>query len=460
MWMLPLLLGSFLGVLDPFVVTVALPVIRDDLGASPAQTQWLFTGYSAMYGMGLISGSRLGDRYGRRRLFLSGTAAYAGASVVAGIAPAIIVLIVARLVQGLAAAAMLPQVLSIIRSDCPEPERARAIGWYGATIGLGVVCGPAVGGLLVGAAGWRAIFLVNLPLGLVVLAGAALTVGESRAPVGRGLDLLGAGLGAGTLLAFIGPASSGPQAGWPGWSVGLLASVPILLAIFVAHERRVERRCATPMVPLRLFRERRFTTGIVAILLLYGAGAGAPLVFVLSYYLQDQLDRSASSVGLTFAPLGLGFAVASACAARLVRGWGPLVPRFGAGIVVAALLALIGTTVVAPPELQPALFMPVLLLAGIGQGLAANPAIAAVLGAAPSTEAGPAAALLLVTTQIGNIVGVTLAGAVYFASSDPTGAGDRPAVTAALTALALATLGTMFVLRALPGGDLGPAGRR
>ncbi len=448
-----LLLGSFMGVLDPFVVTVALPVIRADLGASFAQTQWMLAGYGTTYGVGLIIGGRLGDLYGRRRLFLAGMGVYAAASVAAGTAPFVGALIAARLVQGAAAAAMLPQVLAIIRADYAEPQRGRAIGWYGAIIGLGVVCGPPLGGLLVAADiagwGWRSVFLMNLPLGLVVITAAALTVPGSRSTGPRRLDLLGAGLGAVTLLAFFVPVSQGAEAGWRWWVILPLAAVPLLLAVFVAHERRVERRGHAPVLPLGLFAARRFTTGILVVLLLYAAGAGAPLVFLFTYYLQDGLGRSPLWTGLVFAPLGVGFAVASVCAPRLFRRVGLAVPAIGAGIVVLGLGGLILVTLATPADLQPVLFLPVMLLAGFGQGLAANPVFAQVLAAAPESGVGPASGFLLTTTQVANIVGVIGVGAVFSALLSETGpsrAGYSTALSTSLVLLAAASLTTLALV--------------
>jgi EmrB/QacA subfamily drug resistance transporter len=449
-----LLLGSFMGVLDPFVVTVALPAIRSDLGASAAQSQWTVAGYAAMYGTGLVLGGRLGDRHGRRRLFLAGMTGYVAASLVAGTAPAADVLVGARLVQGLAAAAVLPQVLSIIRSGYPERERERAVGWYGATIGLGVVCGPVFGGLLVGAdvagLGWRTAFLANLPLGAVVLAGVALTVAESRGDGVRQLDLLGACLGAAAVLALLVPVSQGPESGWPWWAAALLAAVPVLLAGFLLHERRHR----APVLPLRLFAERRFSAGIVVVLLMYAAGAGAPLVFVLTHYVQDGLGRSPLEAGLVFAPLGLGFAVASAVAPRMYRRGGAAVPSAGCGVVVVALGALVLVATAAPVGLRSALLATVLLVAGIGQGLAVNPVITLVLTAAPDSTAGAASGLLLTCTQVGNVVGVTGVGGVFLALLRPGPAGLAaygPALAWSLALLAAATVAALVIVATLLG---------
>jgi MFS family permease len=421
-----LLLGSFMGVLDPFVVTVALPAIRSDLGATAAQAQWIVAGYGAVYGM----------------------SAYVAASALAGTAPTAEVLVGARLAQGLAAAAVLPQVLSIIRTGYGGGERDRAVGWYGATIGLGVVCGPAVGGLLVAAdvagLGWRSAFLVNLPLGAAVVACAALTVPESRAEGVRHLDLLGALLGAAALLAVLVPVSQGRENGWPWWAVASLAAAPVLLAGFLRHERRHR----APVLPRHLFAERRFSAGIVVVLLLYAAGAGAPLVFVLTHYVQDGLGRSPLEAGLAFAPLGVGFALASAVAPRLSR-WGAAVPAAGAAVVACALGVVVLVGVAAPVERQPAFLAVALLIAGIGQGLAVNPVIALVLAVAPDSAAGASSGLLLTTTQVGNVLGVTGVGGVFLAllpPDPPDVAAYGPALAWSSTMLAAATLAALVIV--------------
>jgi MFS family permease len=339
-------------------------------------------------------------------------------------------------------------VLSIIRGTYPEGERERAVGRYGATIGLGVVCGPVVGGLLVGAdvagLGWRSVFLMNVPLGAIVVAGAALAAPESRADGVRHLDPVGVLLGAAALLALLVPVGQGPGSGWPWWSVALLAVAPVLVAGFLLHERRHR----APVLPPHLFAERRFSAGIGVVLLLYAAGAGAPLVFVLTHYLQDGLGRSPLEAGLLFAPLGLGFAVASAVAPRLA-GRGVAVPAAGCAVVVAGMGALVAVATAAPAELRSVLVAPVLLVAGIGQGFAVNPVIALVLTAAPDSAAGASSGLLLTTTQVGNVLGVTGVGGVFLAllpPDPPDVATYGPALAWSSALLASATAAALIII--------------
>jgi predicted MFS family arabinose efflux permease len=228
------------------------------------------------------------------------------------------------------------------------------------------------------------------------------------------------------------PISRGPETGWPWWIVTPLACSPALIAGFLWYERRLERLRRAPIVPPGLFSERRFATGIVAILLLYAAGANAPLVFVLTHHLQDGLGASPLQTGLVFAPLGLGFAVASATAPRSYRRFGRAVPITGSCIVAAALGGIAAVAAVAPVAVQPVLVAALMLVAGTGQGLATNPLVALVLAAAPDDAVGVASGVLLTTTQVGNGLGVTGIGAVFFAVLRP----DAPAATAHAQALA------------------------
>jgi EmrB/QacA subfamily drug resistance transporter len=410
-----LLLGAFMGVLDVFVVTVALPEIRAELGATFGQTQLVMAGYAMAYAVGLITGGRLGDLYGRRRLFVVGGGVFVVASVVCGIAHSPAVLIAARIVQGLGAAAMLPQVLSIIRVSVPGRQRSAAVGWYGAVIGLGAVCGPMIGGLLVAADlagwGWRLVFLVNAPIGVGALVGVALTVDESRAGRVVGLDLLGAGLSAVGLVALLVPLAHGAESAWPPWMVGSLFVAPLLLGGLVAYERRLERHGGTPLLRVGLFANRAFTGGLGVVFALY---AGDALFFVLTYHLQEGLQLSPAASGILLAPVGLGFALASAIAPRLVARGGLLVPAWGIVLNLAGLVGIVLVDANVAAAHRPLWFVPVLLIVGVGHGLAANPLIGMVVSSVARNDAGTASGILLTTTQIANAFGVAVVGSVFF----------------------------------------------
>jgi len=461
-----LLAGSFMGALDGFIVTIAVPSIHADLGATFGQTQLIVAGYGTVFAVGLGVGGRLGDRYGHRRLFLIGMTMFVAASAACGAARGPAMLIAARLVQGLGAAATLPQVLSIIRSALPERQRSAAIGWYGATVGLGVVCGPALGGVVIAAdiagLGWRWVFLINVPLGIAVLVGSALAVPQTRDHARHDIDLAGAGLAAVGLAALVIPLTQGPGAGWPPWMVACLLVAPVLLAGFVVYEHRLGDRHPTPLLPLRLFRIPRFSMAVATVLMLNAAGAGAALLFCLSYYLQPGLGLSPLQTGLLFAPLGLGFAVGSAAAPRLFARYGRRVPATGIMLVISGFMGIIGTdAAVAAPD-RPLLLVPVLLLAGTGQGLATNPLITLVMSGVRERDAGAASGAYLTTGELGNALGLATFGAVFLAlvAGDPmraTPAAFSRALTWTAVAFAVAIATALLLVRRLPTADA-PAG--
>jgi EmrB/QacA subfamily drug resistance transporter len=412
-----LLLGSFIGALDAFIVTTALPSIRSDLPATFGQTQLIVVGYGTVFAVGLGIGGRLGDRHGHRRLFLAGITLFVTASVAAAAAPGPVVLITARVAQGLGAAAALPQVLSIIRSTFPDDERSTAVGWYGATVGLGVVSGPALGGVLLALDlagwGWRWVFLINLPFGLAVLAGAALLVEESAATVRHRMDVAGAGMAAAGLGALLVPLTTGAEAGWPVWTVPCLLTGILLLAGFVARQRRLDAADATPLLPLRLFRDRRFSGGVTTILVLNAAGTGAALLFCLSYYLQTGLGLTPLRTGLVLAVVGLGFCLGSLVAPRLSRRYGPAVVVAGISVLIVGLAGLVAADRIVAASDRPLALVPALLVAGIGQGLTNNPLITLVMLGVDRRDAGAASGIYHTTGELGNAFGLAVFGSVF-----------------------------------------------
>jgi EmrB/QacA subfamily drug resistance transporter len=447
------LAATFMGMLDVFIVNVAAPSIQHGLKASFAELQLVIAGYVLAYAVGLVTGGRVGDAIGRKRAFLLGTAAFTAASLACALAPTAPVLIVFRILQGLAAALMLPQVLSIVQVSFPERERARALGFYGATIGLASIAGQLVGGLLIDAdiAGlaWRAVFLVNLPIGILAIAGALKTVSESREPDRQCLDLAGVALLSLALITLMLPLIE-KRAYW------LIIACPILLAAFVAVEWRLTARGAAPLVPLRLFEQRPFSAGLATVLVFYSGNAA--LFLVLAYYLQGGLHLSPLGSGLTFLPLGVGFASTSLTVRRALPRFGALVLTVGA-LVMAAGLGLIAATVAAGPGVaaQPYLIAPGLFIAGAGQGIVAAPLINTVLERVSGSEAGAGSGVLLTATQIANALGVSALGAIFAAALGTNPATGATAPTAryetafrtsllVMIALALATAASSMVI--------------
>ncbi|MFI6388654.1 MFS transporter [Nonomuraea sp. NPDC050547] len=401
------LVAVFVTTLDFFIANVAIPSIRTDLAAGPAATQLVFGGYGLAYAAGLIISGRLGDLYGARRIFMAGLALFTLASVAAGTAPGILALIVARVVQGSAAALLAPQVLTLIGALYPGADRARAFGWYGTATGVAGVSGQVVGGLLMaadlGGLGWRAVFLINLPIGVAALLAARIVLPElpasAPAVAGRTLDVPGALLVAGGLAAIVLPLVQGPELGWPPWTWLLLALSAPLLTAFVARQRTRPE----PLLDLRVFGEPGFARGLVAVALLFGGSAG--LSFVLAVYLQDGLGLGPLAAGMVFTALNAGFFVAS-----LRRGR----PVAGALAIVAGLVLVRGAVGAGEPYLIAA----ALGVVGAGMGLLMSPLISAVLARVRRERAGAAAGVLGTAQETGGVLGGTLTGAVFLAAAD------------------------------------------
>ncbi|MBD0323870.1 MAG: MFS transporter, partial [Aldersonia sp.] len=258
-----LLLASFMDLMDNTIVNVALPAIETSLDATPAQLEWVVSGYVLAFAAMLIAGGRLGDMLGRRTVFLIGTAGFTVASLLAGLVGSGTELVVVRLVQGLFAGVMVPQVLGTVQALYSPKERAGVYGIAGAVTGLAAVGGPLLGGAFVSGdvlgLGWRAIFLVNVPVGLVVVIGALILVPQTKADHPLSVDVLGIVLAVGGVLALVYPLIEGRQAGWPWWTIALFVLAPILLAAFVIHERRRANCGRALLLPLRLFADRGFS---------------------------------------------------------------------------------------------------------------------------------------------------------------------------------------------------------
>ncbi|MFF4605142.1 MFS transporter [Streptomyces sp. NPDC001339] len=453
-----LLVAAIMDAVDVTVVNVAIPHIQNDTGASFSQVQWVVGGYALAFALGLITGGRLGDLYGRKRVFLTGVAGFTLASLVCGIATTPEVLLAGRVVQGALAALMVPQVLSIVHVSFPEKERGKVFGVYGAVTALGVLAGPLVGALLVDGDlfgwGWRPIFLVNLPLGIIGLIAGALLIRESKAEKAARLDVVGVLLSTVGLLFLVLPLTQGRELGWPAWTwVMLAASVPVL-AVFVLHQRRVAGRGGTPLVELLLFSRRSFAGGL-GVQLLFGLASG---VFFLSWalYLQLGLGFSPLKAGLSGLPLSLLLMAGAGVSMQV------LVPRFGRAVLqVGALVAAVGMGLFAwmtghyGAEITLWQTMLPLVPMGIGMGLIVAPLADIILSEVPHEHAGSASGLNNTTTQLGQAVGTVLSSLIFFnhlGEGDPaTQAADMPdAFAQTLPYVGAAFLVAFAVLFAVP----------
>src|SRR6266699_4292901 len=303
---------------------MAIPSIQRDLDASYSDVQWALAGYTLAYALVLITGGRLGDTFGRKRLFLIGVTGFTIMSALCGAAQSPGQLIAFRVVQGAMGAIMVPQVLAVIQVIFPPRERIKALAGFGVTAGLGTVSGPLLGGLLIQhnlfGLSWRPIFLINVPVGILAVIASAVLVRESRSPRPPRLDPVGVVLVSAALLLLLYPLVEGRQLGWPGWTfVSMAAAVP-MFALFVWYEQVKDRRDGSPLVPPRLFREREFSVGM-AIALTFFLGVTS-FALILTLFLQIGLGFSALHAGLTFLPFSGGVLIASDEDARLANRFG------------------------------------------------------------------------------------------------------------------------------------------
>ncbi|KAA2258040.1 MFS transporter [Solihabitans fulvus] len=414
--MLIVVSGMFMIGLDFFGVNVAIPATRADLHASTAAVQFIVSGFSLAYAASMLTAGRLGDLYGRRRLFGSGMVLFTVASLAAGLAPNSGVLIAARVAQGVGAAVMTPQMLAILNTSFSGAQRVRAFTAFALSMGLSATFGQLIGGVLihldVAGLGWRAIFLVNVPIGVVALAAMRAVIPESRGTGRQGLDLVGALLGSGGLLAVVLPLVEGREQGWPAWSlVCLAASVPLLVA-FAVRQLRLERHGRAPLISLRLFRERAFAVGIVMILGFFAAMAS--FMLVLALYLQDGRGLSPLASGTVFGALGLGYIPAALAAPRVAARLGRHVLTVGALVVAAGYGVLVGAVSTIGVAGSSMWLLVGLFVAGVGMALFINPATPTVLAGVAPAQAAAAAGVLSTAQEGGNALGVAAIGLVFF----------------------------------------------
>jgi len=415
---LAVMLGAtFMNMLDTTIVNVALPAIRAHLGSNSGQEEWVVGAYALAYGVFLIPGGRLGDSYGRRRLFVAGVAAFTLASLLCGLSTSPDELIAWRAVQGACAGLMMPQVIATIPLTFPRQLRGKAFGFYGATIGVSGALGPLIGGALVAAdlagGSWRPVFLVNLPSGIVTVVAALRLVPESRGDRG-GLDITGTLMLSAALLLLLVPLTAGQDAGWPIWCYASLAATLPALAVFVAYEHHLAQRGRRPLIDLGLYRYRSFAAGSIVSLTYFAAFNS--VYFTLSVFLQTGLTHSALNTGLALTPLAVGGFIGASQSSRVAH-------RLGVGVLVTgAILALVGFagTIVAVHHSGAGLSIwelaPGLLIAGVGSGLIIAPNIDFALIDIPPAAAGAAGGAISTAQRIGQAVGIAVFGDLLFRS--------------------------------------------
>jgi len=424
-----LLLAAFMNLLDVSIVNIAIPSIQRDLHASYADVQWALAGYTLAYAVVLITGGRLGDAFGRKRLFLIGVIGFTLMSALCGAARSPGMLIASRVAQGAMGAIMIPQVLSVIQVIFPPAERIKALAGFGVTAGLGTVSGPLLGGLLTQHSllglGWRSIFLINVPVGILAVAAAAILVRESRAPQPPKLDPGGVALVSAALLLLLYPLVQGRQLGWPAWTFVSMAAAGPAFGLFVGYERMKARKDGSPLVPLSLFRERAFSVGMsIAVTFFLGV---ASFALVLTLFLQIGLGFEPLHAGLTFLPFSGGVLVASAAAARLAPRFGRGVTMTGALVMAAGMAGLIAIVHHYGVAVTTWDMAPGLVVAGLGMGSVLAPLADILLAGVPRQHAGSASGLLNTGFQVGASIGIAVIGVIFFGL---LGSQSGPAATA------------------------------
>jgi EmrB/QacA subfamily drug resistance transporter len=406
-----LLTGAFLPILDFNVVNLALPAIRQDLGASSSEVQFVISAYAATYAVFLITGGRLGDLLGRQRMFLSGVAGFTVASVLCGVAWSPAILVAGRILQGLAATIMAPQVLASIRVLFPPDEQGRALALYGATFGLANICGQVLGGVLVSSHpfgfAWQAIFLINVPIGIVAFAGGLLFLSDSRAPQAQKLDVGGVILLSVTLGLLVYPLIEGREAGWPAWILAMLVASPFALMAFIRFEARLSDQGGDPLVALHLLRNSSFAIGLVMALAFYMLSS---FYLTFAVYLQNGLRMSPLAAGLATLPFAIGFFVSSLASSHVMYWLGVRALTLG------FLLQVLGFSVVmlSVGEVVPQSVEIGLVCAGLGFGTVMPSVIKAVIGSIDQRHAGLASGIMISTFQIGAALGVAIIGGVFY----------------------------------------------
>ncbi|KUM92100.1 MFS transporter [Streptomyces cellostaticus] len=444
--LLTLLLGTALPMIDFFVVNVALPTIERDLHAPPATLEMVVAGYAVAYAVLLVLGGRLGDTYGRRRLFLWGVAGFGLTSLACGLAPGAWWLVGARMAQGAASAALLPQVLATLHATTSGERRARAVALYGSVGGVSVVLGQVLGGVLVAAdlagTGWRAVFLVNVPVAVAALGLALRSVPDSRAERPARGDLAGTALLAATLTALLLPLTEGRAAGWPLWSVLLLCAAPPLALAFHAVERHGERTGGGPLLPPSLLAATEVRRGLLLGLPVFVGFAG--WMFVSAVTVQQGLGYGALAAGLTLVPMGVAQFAASMLAPYAVRRLGGRAVTLAAAVHLAGLATVTATVLFGPwPDLSPLALAPGLALCGVGQGLELPLYFRNLLAAVPARLAGTGSGLAATLQQSCLAVGVATLGSLFLSLVPGLGMRVALAVVLAVQAAGLVGLGVL-----------------
>jgi len=430
-----------MDLLDTLITNIAAPSIRVDLSGSASLIQWLGAGYILAMAVGLLTGGRLGDIYGRRKMFLVGTAGFTAASLLCSLAQSPEMLVGSRVLQGLFGAVVIPQGLGMIKEMFPPKEMATAFGAFGPVMGLSSVGGPILAGALISAdlfgTGWRAIFLINVPIGLAILFVAGKYLPRAATRQATRLDVVGvvlAGVAAGLIVY---PLVQGRELDWPVWTFALMAGSVVFFGIFAWYEQRVAAAGRDPLIEPGLFRKRAFSGGLVAGLVFFSAMIGFSLVYTL--YVQVGLGYSPLKAGLASMPQALGTVIGFIVAgAGLAERLGRRLIHIGLAIMTAGVVGVLAIVHLSGADVTPWRLIPALVVIGFGMGQVLAPFFDIVLAGVEPKETGTAGGTLTAIQQLGGALGLAVLGTLFFSMLgghiDARSADAAPKLRAALTA--------------------------
>jgi EmrB/QacA subfamily drug resistance transporter len=414
-----LLFGTFMDILDTMVINIAIPSIQSGLHASSSAVEWTANAYILGMALFVITGGRLGDIFGRKKMFMLGIAGFTIASACSGLSATMNVLIFSRAIQGIMAAMMVPQVLSYIQILFAPKERAGALGIYSGISGFGTVAGPIVGAFLIKidlfGLGWRTIFLINIPIGIFIFIAAAIVLSESKSINPLRVDIPGTLMVMASLIMLLYPLIQGNSLGWPVWTYFSMVAAVIVAILFVFYEKHRTKLNISPLIALNLFRFKSFTGGVSVYTIFMIAMSGYFLVF--TFYLQMGLHFTPLHAALTALPFSLMVPVGAVFSVM------KLVPKLGRKVVVLGLiLCAIGIAGVesvlhgAGASLNNWQLLPVLLIVGAGMGMLASSLTDFSISQVPQQDAGSASGVLNMMQQIGSSIGIAILGTIFFNS--------------------------------------------
>ena len=453
-----LLAGMSMSLLDTTIVNVALPTIRTSLDASEATLSWIISGYALAFGLVLIPAGRIGDRFGHKWVFFTGLAVFTLGSIACGLAQDDTQLIIARVIQGLGGGIFFPPVTAFIQLLFPPRMRGKAFAIMGAVIGVSSALGPIVGGLIIQAfgeeSGWRWIFAVNVPIGILALVAAAIILPSGSEGKNLSTDLIGLVLLSGALVALLVPLIQGQDEGWPLWTYLSIAGGMLLLVVFALWERRLAARGVEPLVPPHLFSHPSFTGGTILALVFFAAFTS--IFFTISILWQAGLGRTALESGLVSVPFAIGNIIGASQSDRLAQRLGRTVLVIGNGLLSLGLIALFVIVLLVPTaDLTNWELLGPLFVAGFGAGLFIAPNARFIVATVDRAEAGAASGVIGTMQRVGSAVGIAVIGSVFFGNigaiagpADVAGAFGQAATPALAVsaAFAIAAFALVFTL--------------